>query len=256
MRQQQYGFTLIELALAMFIIVLLLGSILVPLTTQVEQRQINDTQKILEEIKEALLGFALSNGHLPCPDKALGSTTGPNDTPNDGIEDYTAAGLCVGITGTSPNTFATGNVPWATLGVGNTDPWGNRFRYTVLAAFAQRPTDSSPNTTNFSLTTASNAGLRVCQVAASCATPPSLSSTAIAVIISHGKNGLGAINSLSGAPNPTLGIGTDENANVNGDRDFVSKVQSAIAGNEFDDIVTWVSRYTLYNRMVAAGKLP
>ena len=25
---------------------------------------------------------------------------------------------------------------------------------------------------------------------------------------------------------------------------------------EFDDIVTWLSKYTLFNRMVAAGKLP
>ena len=36
------GFSLIEVAVVMFIIVLLLGSILVPLTTQVEQRAILD----------------------------------------------------------------------------------------------------------------------------------------------------------------------------------------------------------------------
>jgi hypothetical protein len=28
------------------------------------------------------------------------------------------------------------------------------------------------------------------------------------------------------------------------------------ASGEFDDIVTWVSRYVLSQRMVAAGKLP
>ena len=48
------GFTLIELAVALFIIALLLGSILVPLATQVEQRQISETQKTMEEIRDAL----------------------------------------------------------------------------------------------------------------------------------------------------------------------------------------------------------
>ena len=62
------GFTLVELAISIFIIALLLGSILVPLATQVEQRQISETQKTIEEIKEALIGFALANSYLPCPD--------------------------------------------------------------------------------------------------------------------------------------------------------------------------------------------
>ena len=55
------GFTLIELAVSIFIIALVLGAILVPLATQVEQRQISETQKTLEDAKEALLGFALAN---------------------------------------------------------------------------------------------------------------------------------------------------------------------------------------------------
>lgn len=69
------GFTLIEVAVVLFIVTILLGSILIPLATQVEQRQISDTQKTLEEIREALIGFAVVNGYLPCP-----------DTDNDGTE--------------------------------------------------------------------------------------------------------------------------------------------------------------------------
>ncbi len=124
MIQRQRAFTLIEMAVAVFIIALLLGSILVPLTTQVEQRQISDTQKALEEIKEALIGFAVAKGHLPCPDL----TTGTNS--NDGQEDVVVMlGTCANVEG---------NVPWATLGVANADPWGNRFRYRVSSNFAQR----------------------------------------------------------------------------------------------------------------------
>ena len=84
----QSGFTLVELAISIFIIALLLGSILVPLSTQVEQRQLTETQKTMEEIRDALLGFAATNGYLPCPDLQVGGT------PNDGIEDVTGAGVC------------------------------------------------------------------------------------------------------------------------------------------------------------------
>ena len=66
-RSKQAGFTLIELAVVIVVIALLLGSILVPLTSQVEQRKVLETQKTLDEIKEALIGFAMINGRLPRP---------------------------------------------------------------------------------------------------------------------------------------------------------------------------------------------
>lgn len=235
------GFTLIELAVAIFVIALLLGSLLVPLSTQVEQKQISDTQKTLEEIKEALVGFAAVNGYLPCP-----------DTDNDGLEEVSATGSCSVVSGSTPNFFSMGNVPWASLGVANADVWGNRFRYIVLAPFAQRPP-----ATPFSLNTASNAGLRVCLVAACTPSAQVLTSTAVAVILSHGKNGYGAINSISGLQNP-LASSADEQENYDVDRDTVSRsrTDATAAAGEFDDIVTWLSKYILFNRMVTAGKLP
>jgi hypothetical protein len=75
--------------------------------------------------------------------------------------------------------------------------------------------------------------------------------------LSHGKNGLGAINSLTNSLNP-VPTTADELENTDGNANFVSRVATpaeATAG-EFDDIVTWLSKYTLFNRMVAAGKLP
>lgn len=241
--KNSHGFTLVEMAVALVVIALLLGSILVPLATQVEQRQISDTQKILEEIKESLLGFALAHGHLPCPDKTAGSSTPPNDVPNDGNEDFNADGTCV-----TPE----GNVPWATLGVPGTDAWGNRFRYRVDTDFARR----SPATT-FNLTT--GADLRVCTTAA-CTTSLTSSTPgngAAAVILSHGKNGFGAINSLTNSANPAP-AGADELENTDGNANFVSRVvtPAGSAAGEFDDVVSWLSKYTLLNRMVAAGKLP
>jgi len=233
---QTRGFTLIEMAVALFVMALLLGSLMVPLTTQVEQRQVSDTQKSLTEIRDALVGFAVANGYLPCP-----------DTDNDGEENVnTVTGICSTTAGVSPNVFATGNIPWSTLGVASNDPWNNRFRYLVLDNFSRR----SPAST-FSFT--STGALRVCETGACTAT---LSTTAAAIVLSHGRNGYGAVSALGGTPpNPTS---TDELENTDGDRDIVSRIPTVVGttAGEFDDIVIWLSKYTLFNRMVSAGKLP
>jgi len=241
MQTRQSGFSLIEVAVAMFILVLLLGSILVPLGTQVEQRQISETQRTLEEIQGALIGHALANGYLPCPDKTTAAGAG---TANDGIEDVNA-GVCVAT--------SEGNVPWATLGVGLSDVWGNRFRYQVSAAYAQR----SPGAT---FTLSSSATINVC-TAAGCPAGTRLTGAApdgaVAVVISLGKNGLGAINARTGTANPAP-TSADEIENLNGPNTFVSRTLTApgAAAGEFDDIVIWLSKNTLFNRMVSAGKLP
>lgn len=235
-RRTAAGFTLIEMAVAVFVIALLLGSILVPLQTQVEQRQITETQKTLGEIKEALVGFALTNRYLPCPDKLTGVGA------NDGEEDRTGSNC----------TVTEGNLPWKTLGLTAADAWGNRYRYLVTAAFA----DTSPL---FTLSTTGN--LRICQTSG-CSAAAAIANNVPAVVISHGRNGWGATNADSGAvlTSPTSqdeleNIGTSVGLTAT---TVVSRTSSQVgsAAGEFDDIVTWLSAYTLFNRMVAAGNLP
>ena len=70
-----------------------------------------------------------------------------------------------------------------------------------------------------------------------------LTDTAVAVVYSRGRNG-------GVAP-----ASTDETANGNADRVVVSHTPTTGA-NEFDDIVAWLSPNVLYNRMIAAGRLP
>ena len=248
------GFTLVEMAVVVVVMALILGSILVPLSTQVEQRQVVDTQRILEDIKEALIGYAMTQAapHLPCPDK---TTTAGAGTANDGVEDRDlATGQCVSVEG---------NVPWASLGLGAVDPWGNRYRYRVTQAFAQR----APAAT-FGLATQGD--ILVCPASTLCGAgqaltllPPSDNSP-VALIMSHGPNGWGAINaSTSGVNTKPVGasaLGNDEAANINGDATFVSHARITDDGlnpsSEFDDILLWLSPHTLKHRLVAAGKLP
>lgn len=227
MHNRQTGFSFLELAVAMFIMTLLLGSILVPLATQVEQRQISETTRTLEEARDALLGHAIAQGRLPCA-----------DTDGDGLEN--TGGTC------TSGSVSIGAFPWQTLGLAATDSWGNRIRYAVKGEYAL----SSPQ---FSLGTTS-ANLRVCTTSACTST---LTSSAVAVLLSHGKNGYGATNSAGGTTYAAPG-GNDELANTDADRDFVSRTRTDVdtAAGEFDDIVIWLPLYTLFNRMVTAGKLP
>ena len=212
------GFTLIEMAIVLMIVGLLLGGMLVPLSAQMEQRKITETRKTLDEIQQALIGYAIVNGSLPHPAKAT-LVTGVDA--NAGLVD---------------NTLTAGVVPWATLGTSETDAWGRRFTYSVTNAF----------TTAFILT--SNGTLSV----KSAATGGSNVATAIpAVIVSHGKNGAGAYMTQG---NQLLPLSTDsgEADNANGGTTFVSHDITPT----FDDLVVWISPNILFNRMVTAGKLP
>lgn len=223
------GFSLIELAVVLLIVSLLLGGLLVPLATQVQQRQVVETEKALEEVKEALIGFAASQtaARLPCPD-----TTG------DGVED-----ACPSTASSSSG----GNLPWVTLGVSQSDPWGQRLQYRVNGAFTA--------VGGFTLSTTGTSGggndgrLRVCKSSA-CATVTA--NNVPAVIYSSGKNG---------ALQPPLSADELENvavANTQFDRTFVSRTSTASNSGlgEFDDIVTWLSPNILFSRMIAAEKLP
>lgn len=271
--KSRQGFSLIEMAFVLVIVTLLLGGLLVPFTTQVEQKRIAETQKAMEEIKEALIGYALSHSattpsasgtlqpYLPCPD-VISSPPYPcvfNGTPNDGQEDRCSSPLSVSGACVSQE----GNLPWATLGVSPADAWGNRLHYRVDSNFSSN-TSSTPG---FGL--GSTANITVCTTAptpagSSCPSAQRLATSVPAIVLSYGKNGYGSINANRAAgdttriPCPAGGCSVNESENQNGDNNFVSRTITAVGtpAGEFDDLVTWLSPNVLFNRMVAAGKLP
>ena len=63
----------------------------------------------LVDKREALIGYTLVNGRLPCP-----------DTDGDGVMDI--ATTC---------TSSEGTYPWVDLGIGKHDAWGQSFTYRV-----------------------------------------------------------------------------------------------------------------------------
>jgi prepilin-type N-terminal cleavage/methylation domain-containing protein len=230
------GFTLAEMAIVLLVVGILLAGLLTPLSAQIELRRTSETQKGMDVIKEAMLGYSASQtpSHLPCPDITTPIAGG---TANDGQEDVDAAGVCLA---------QEGNVPWVTLGTAAADAWNNHFHYRVTTAFSNR----TPAT---ALSLAAAGDIRVC-TASGC--PTSIATTVPAVILSYGKNGFGAIN-LSGIANP-LPASADEQENTNSNVTFVSRPQTNIdaAVGEFDDLVTWIPAGVIFNRLIVAQKLP
>ncbi len=251
---KQWGFTLIEMAVVLMIVGLLLAGLVPTLSSQMEQRQVNETRKQLDEIQQAMIGFAIANGRLPCP--AFPPSNGQESFATSPTVGNASNGIC--------SNFYNGFVPAAALGIMPVDAqgymldgWNNRIRYAVVDYNPIVVVNTTFTSTNgmqsATMDNIANANLlNVCVSAtgitgSDCGTALNkLTDKVPMVIYSTGKNG------------GYGGTGLDEAANLNGNRVFVSHTPtpSTAANGEFDDLVIWLSPNILFNRMVAAGKLP
>lgn len=225
------GFTLVELAMVLVIFSLLIGGMLMGLGAQRQVAEVNESQKQLGEIRDALIGFAVTNGRLPCP----ADPTVASGAAGAGIERVPTAGGCTGGA-----AALAGALPWATLGVPELDAWGRRWSYRVTGVFAQPITGQAA----FTLASAGDINVRVTTAGTL------LAANVPAVVVSHGSNGLGGY--LPTGLAMTASADADESENADADAEFVSKTFTST----FDDHVTWVTPSILMHRMVAAQKLP
>ena len=273
MRRHAAGFTLAEMAIVLVVVGLLLTSVLSTVSTQIEARNIGETQSRLNQIKDALTGFAQANGRLPCPaDGTLvtGATGAGLEEVNDTVSD-----TCKSV-GTKYRVL-----PWATLGLVETDVWGRRFSYWVNQSFAdsyaQTVIDAATGSwgcTTPAVPPVSPTSFALCAqgtFTVKTRTPANKTGTSVStipvVIISHGKNGYGAYTSGGTQYTAPPAGNVDETANATtASTTFYSREQSpetttcsdTAAGNfcEFDDLVAYSPDSLLVTRMVSAGKLP
>ena len=220
------GFTLIEMAIVLIIVGLLLAGLFTTLRTQFELRRTEETRIVLEEAKEALMGYVIANKFLPCPDT--------NAIPN-GTEGPRVADECLPLEGV---------LPWQVLGVRGLDSWGRYIRYRVSSNFSNNNTFFLISETG-DIRVNSDTGI--------------LTTSAIAVLISHGPNGFGGRNTTQASPANLMSAptGTDETENTNANLTYIAHTPTQQGSvNEFDDSVNWISSTILVNRMVAAGQLP
>ena len=167
------GFTLIEMAIVLIIITILIGGLAVPLSAQIQARRIAETRQILQDAREAVLGYAMThpavtvgNRYLPCPDQDGNGT-------EDRILNNPANGCAI----------TRGWLPWVTLGTASQDAWGNRLQYTL-------DTDFAHGTDGFSSITVLANPLQICS-SHTCVNPD-VAANVVFALISRGPNGWGA----------------------------------------------------------------
>lgn len=271
----ELGFSLVEIAVVMVILSVLLTIVAVPIATQLTQRRVAETQRLLDLAQQALLGYAAANGRLPCP-ATDGVTIGLTNSLGD--EKFAAGGSAMN----GQCEYWAGYLPAVALGLSPVDSqgfmvdaWGlqqNRIRYAVWGSTAAPVSgESYPFTKTDGIKTATTAALAaaskflvVCQSAPQGAPLPSVG-------VAGAPNACGAavvrltdkapvvVYSL-GSNAPSGGTGTDEvfNAKTTAIQTyaFVSHTPTPGPTNEFDDMVNWISLNVLFNNMQVAGRLP
>ncbi len=258
-RSYNSGFTLIEVAIVFVIIAALLSYVFLPLRAQLETANIKNARAKLLEIEEALYGFAIANGRLPCPTQpGLSGLENPVNPATHCNNNPALAGYI-------------GFVPAATLGIKGTvncdgllmDPWGRPYMYSI----SNLPSSGSGNGVFVTVNGIQDTGgpgtitgtlLRVCSdLTVNCTGGGVIStSQAVAVIFSMGTRD---------RPNST-----DENENageggtvpsacglpaypISNDINYYFALRVESAGNEFDDNLIWISPNILYSRLLQAG---
>ena len=251
------GFTLVEMALVLAILGAVALTTLGPLGMYVENRARRATLHALDTAVEALYGYALLHGRLPCPDVV---------SDGDGREDRRGDTACISDDG---------YLPAVDLGIEGRDAWGGRLRYHLTAAL-----DAAAGGPNFAakddgVCRADDADLDLCEpgvieIMTRGDDPRSamvetkalftLANGVPAVVVSRGANG----SSSAALADPSR----DEAENADGDHRFVARDYAAGGarcrddGDEalplchFDDLLRWVSPTVLANRLVRAGRLP
>ncbi|MCB5185448.1 type II secretion system GspH family protein [Methylobacillus gramineus] len=212
------GFTLVEMAVVLVIFGLIIGALLIPMSAQRDIQYIESNRDKLKTISDALIGFVVLNGRLPCP-----AISADVSLANGGVEDCS-----------SSTQGLEGFLPWRTLHVDFSDAWRRAWRYRVDQGF----TNVISFSTNM-LASPTTPSLFVDALDLQDANGNSLLSTSsperpLAIVFSTGKNLL-----------------ADER---NGVTDSIYQVSDF--SPTYDDMLIWIARPVLLNKLVSAGRLP
>ena len=252
--KHQQGFTLIEIAVVFVILAALLAASIYPLTAQRESAHIAQSKNQLAEIQEAIYGFAIAQGRIPCP-----------TLPGNG-------GAAMPVNTVTACDSDHGFVPSATLGISGSvncdglllDAWGQPYRYSVTGSDSTG-SGNSDFTVSGEITSANlaslNPNLKICRnlnVGCPASTGPNLvTENAVAVVYSLGKprstsNAQEDENAGEATIASTCGLDTYDIAN---DNNFYAAERREIVEQEFDDILVWISPAILYAKLLQANRI-
>lgn len=244
------GFSLVELSIVVLVIGIVLTMGIGAWTANLENQANGATVQRQAAIKEALIGYLRRNNRLPCPDTDF--------TAPDGAENRTTAG-----DPTTACSAAFGIIPYTTLGLARDagrDGWGNFFSYHVSSTNISTASNGnwSANTdwTRSAWFRTGNKGLITVNNRTG-ATVTAIASNVVAVVVSHGRNGLGAY-SIGGTRNTLPAAGTDEESNTNATNTHYRRdptTDDAAIGGPFDDQVLILAASDLLEPLFRDGSL-
>ena len=292
------GFTLAEIAIVLAIIGIAMTMGLKMLTATLENGAISETQAKQERIKLALVSFMRSNGRLPCPDlkpaldgieapacyvsatatPPIPATLAANRAAGSGVVPWATLGLDrqavldgwgnyftyrvanfwrlplpPGVAVDPPNPFTAGGVN-PPLHLYNNQNWARNDGFDIRSftpnSAASAPTPANPRYATLTIQTRLTPAVGLTDE----------SRTAVAVILSHGKNGLGARTTrpVAVAALPASAVAPDErNTGTPGAITFVRRAVNEVAfdatnnpGGPIDDVVAYLTPQDLLQPLI------
>lgn len=129
------GFTLLEVSIVLVIVGFLTAGGINLMSSTNEVAKYKETERHLQEVKDALTTFYIQYRFLPCPDTDNNPTSAGYGKGNYVSGSESIGGVCTNDEGWLPHT---------TLGIGGAgDAWGERFRYVTNKAFTEIPGTTS-----------------------------------------------------------------------------------------------------------------
>lgn len=252
-----------EIAIVIVIVSVLLTMGIAALNAQIASSAIAATKKKQAVIQDTLTSYLGLHNRLPCPDTDY--LTQP-----DGIENRTNGGTpAIPPDPTQLCLLSYGILPYATLGLppdAASDGWDNYFSYYI---------SNTPNSFDWTLSTnfqTGNQGRFNVYSTNGLAAPlasTALRTGAVVVIVSHGRNGNGAI-TAQGTPNTAPALANDEYLNTIACKANVGSAPNCTAvdfwkrdvtdnnaalGGLFDDVVLYLGPGDLVSPLTKDGTL-
>jgi len=244
------GFSLVELSIVVLVIGIVLTMGIGAWTANLENQAYAATAQRHAAVKEALSGYVRRNSRLPCPDT--------NFTAPDGVENRATAG-----DPTTACSAAYGVLPYVTLGLARDtarDGWGNLVSYHVsntnVTTGGNGSWSANTDWTRTAWFRPGNTGLITVNDRNGATVTP-IANNVVAVVVSHGRNGLGAY-TVGGTRNTLPAAGTDELGNTNAGTTYFKReltTDDAATGGAFDDQVLVLTTGDLLESLFRDGSL-
>jgi len=258
--KQGRGFTLIEIAVVLLLIGLIMAAGVRYLNSQLTSAAYAVTDKHLQTVKDALITYLRKNRRLPCP-------SDPNA--GDAGSDPTLSGNESRDPGSGPPRTCSGGryfgvVPYTELGLTKDvalDGWGNFISYGVSVQWTQAISSAVSDKTTNVPTQGFSAGIfgdiTVNTPTGTIAKPdvdPTKNTAAAVVLVSYGKNGLGAYTVKATANADPDNVNEIENLERDADPNLKTFFKDEYS-DTYDDVVMLLMPDDFTSQLVKEGSI-